>query len=190
MGRAGRDGGESTCMLLYSKKDKGLHSYFIRQSEASDTNISQRWRALDAIISFAEGGECRHAGILTYFRDSQRIRECGHCDTCAPDSTRRVSTPSAALVTWTKKSSKKRKTVDQGPLDREEELRAEILKDWRKRYADEHDIPAFLVFSNKTLHELAKRNPQNLEELEAVHGFGPHKIEHLGQLVLEQLEGC
>src|SRR6185312_4576453 len=34
MGRAGRDGLESTCLLLYAKKDKGLHSYFIRQSDA------------------------------------------------------------------------------------------------------------------------------------------------------------
>ena len=67
MGSAGRDGKDSTCLLLYSKKDKGLHSYFIQQSDASSAIVNRRWRALDIITQFAEGGECRHSGILTYF---------------------------------------------------------------------------------------------------------------------------
>ena len=46
---------------------------------------------------------------------------------------------------------------EDGPLSPEETLRMEVLREWRKAYADENDIPAFLVFSNKTLRELAVR---------------------------------
>ena len=69
-------------------------------------------------------------------------------------------------------------------------LRLEVLRAWRKQYADENDIPAFLVFSNRTLEDLARKNPTNLSELEQVYGFGEHKVEHLGALVLEQLANC
>ncbi len=198
MGRAGRDGKNSTCLLLYSKRDKGLHSYFIQQSEADPASIKRRWRALDTMIQYVEGGECRHAGILTYFKDSFRMKACGHCDICDPNSSRRVQplTPSQLVVTRT--ASPKSRTIAKvkdaadadAPLTSEEELRSEVLKEWRKQYAEDNDVPAFLVFSNKTLRDLARKNPQCLQDLEKVYGIGEHKIEHLGALILEQLAHC
>ncbi len=181
IGRAGRDGKESTCLLLYSKKDKGLHSYFIQKSPEG-AHVKQRWRALETIVRYVEGGECRHAGILTYFRDSMRIKACGHCDTCSPDSARRVRSPQFISA-----KKKKSSVIVEGPLSTEEALRAEVLKDWRRNYADEKDIPAFLVFSNRTLTAIAKSNPSSLTELREVYGMGDHKVEHLGDLILGQL---
>lgn len=193
MGRAGRDGKDSTCLLLYSKQDKGLHAYFIQKAEAEveAAYIKSRWRALDTIVQFAEGGECRHAGILTYFRDSRRLKGCGHCDICEPKSSRKVDRTSARFVERVvrRKKPKKDKDLD-SPLSAEEEVRVDVLRTWRKEYAEQKDIPAFLVFSNKTLHHLARKKPQTLSELEQIHGMGPHKIEHLGAMILEQLEGC
>jgi ATP-dependent DNA helicase RecQ len=192
IGRAGRDGKESTCLLLYSKKDKGLHSYFITQSESDPATVKRRWRALDTIVQYAEGGECRHAGILTYFRDSFRLKVCGHCDVCQPNSSLRIVPNPAVFFPETKKKKTpalSKKEVP-GPLSANEQIRLEILRTWRKEYADEKDIPAFLVFSNKTLEDLARKNPSTLEELEAVYGFGPQKTEHLGPLVLERLAQC
>jgi ATP-dependent DNA helicase RecQ len=190
MGRAGRDGAESTCVLLYSKRDKGLHSYFITQSESDAAIARRRWRALDTMVSFCEGGECRHSGILTYFRDSFRLKSCGHCDTCAPTSTRKVAISYLSSEPTTKKSkpkSKKQAPTAARPLSSEELLRMEALREWRKAYAEEKDVPAFLVFSNRTLEDLARKNPRTLSELEKVHGFGPHKTEHLGDLILHSL---
>ncbi|MCB0351484.1 MAG: ATP-dependent DNA helicase RecQ [Bdellovibrionales bacterium] len=66
VGRAGRDGKHSTCLLTYSKKDKGLQSFFITNSEASAKIKAQRWSALNAMVQYAEGSECRHGDILTY----------------------------------------------------------------------------------------------------------------------------
>lgn len=191
IGRAGRDNEHSTCLLLYSKKDKGLHSYFITQSTADAATIKRRWNALNTIVEFAEGGECRHAGILTYFKDSFRIKACGHCDICDPDSERKVRAPEKVFEISKPSASKKRKKKGEDePLSSQEQIRYEMLREWRKNYAEKNDIPAFIVFSNKALRSLATKNPQTLDELRDVYGFGDHKVEHLGELVLEQLGNC
>ena len=104
MGRGGRDGLESTCLMLYSRKDKGLQGYFITSSEAPQEIKNARWRNLEALVNYSEGGECRHAEILTYYKDAQRIERCGHCDSCAPSSTRRVPQPPAAPVAFGRRS--------------------------------------------------------------------------------------
>lgn len=198
MGRAGRDGKPSTCLLLYSKKDKGLHSYFITKATLEPQYVNARWRALDTIVQFSEGGECRHAGILTYFKDSRRLKACGHCDICDPKSSRRISAPlyevtSATIArpsrtkTKTRKKAKAGKGFDDTALTSEEQLRYDVIREWRKAYADQHDTPAFIVFSNKTLHDIARKNPSNLIELEMIYGMGEHKVEHLGPALLAEL---
>ena len=75
-------------------------------------------------------------------------------------------------------------------LSGKDKIRWEVLREWRKQYADEHDVPAFVVFSDKTLRDLVQKNPTSLADLGAVYGFGAYKVEHLGALVLEQLGWC
>jgi ATP-dependent DNA helicase RecQ len=101
MGRAGRDGKLSRCLLLYAKRDKGLHSWFITQSKAEASVISRRWRAFESMTDFAEGTQCRHAAILRYFRDSKQLQRCGHCDMCTPLSDWVV--PEVSIVSSSKK---------------------------------------------------------------------------------------
>ena len=45
--------------------------------------------------------------------------------------------------------------------------------------------PAFTIFNDKTLTDLVKKRPRNIDELLAVHGIGPAKAEKLGQDLLE-----
>jgi ATP-dependent DNA helicase RecQ len=192
MGRAGRDGREARCLLLYSRKDRSLQSYFINQSGADARVISAKWRALDAMSLFAEGGECRHAGILTYFRDSERGRRggnCSHCDICAPRSNWLVPSAAKEVKAAQAKTKLRRLASDRSEKleSGEAELRAEVLRDWRKTYASENDIAAFIVFSNRTLIDLANKNPKSLSELRRVHGFGDHKVGALGEKVLSLL---
>ena len=189
MGRAGRDGKMSRCLLLYSKRDRGLQSFFIQQSKAEPRVISSKWRALDAMVQFAEGGECRHAGILTYFRDSERIKRCGHCDICSPLSDLLIPVEPARPKTFTTKVRKKKFTTDRSEKleTPEAELRAEIMREWRKNYADENDIPPFMVFSNRTLIDLCNRNPQTLDQLRGIYGFGEAKTTAVGDRILADL---
>jgi ATP-dependent DNA helicase RecQ len=166
MGRAGRDGMDSTCLLLYAKKDKGLQAYFITQSDAPKEVINQRWRALDTMVQFAEGGECRHAGILTYFKDTQRLEACGHCDVCDAGSHRKIVRSNLnsflSRVVLRKGKEKSKKTPrDQTPLSELEQLRYEIIREWRHNYAKKRDMPPFIIFSNKTLFDIIKKDPKN-----------------------------
>jgi len=188
VGRAGRDGGDSTCLLLYAKRDRGLQSFFIRESSAPVEIKNARWRSLDAIIQYAEGGECRHAGILTYFKDADRIQSCGHCDVCDPLSPRKIAltfaVPVPARAPLGKGKTKEKKSRFERiatPLSAEESVRMKAIKDWRLEYARAQDMPAFLVFSNRTLEDLARKAPGSLSELEDVYGLGPQKIEAFGK---------
>jgi ATP-dependent DNA helicase RecQ len=197
VGRAGRDGESSTCLMLYSKKDKGLHSYFIRNSDAPPEIIQHRWNALDTIVQYAEGGECRHAGILTYFRDTQRINRCGHCDICFPASERRVESveelKNILLVSQKKKKKKSVSSSSARPLTPEEQLRLEVIREWRLEYARERDLPAFLIFSNRTLTDLAKLDPAELKsssDLDSIYGLGDKKIQVFGKELLKCLSEC
>ena len=68
------------------------------------------------------------------------------------------------------------------------EVRASVLKDWRKKYANEKDIAAFIVFSNKTLTDLANKNPSSLSALLKIYGLGPQKVEMFGADILAELD--
>lgn len=185
MGRAGRDGKDSTCLLLYSKKDKGLQSFFIQSSEATEEIKSNRWRNLDALVEYSEGSECRHSEILTYFRDSQRVPKCGHCDNCLPHSDRKINfTYKPALNAKTKSTKATKSKQIENDLSVEQEYRFQQLKEWRRQKAKELDVPAFIVFGDQTLKNLAIKVPQNETELLSVHGIGESKVKSFGKDIL------
>ena len=62
-----------------------------------------------------------------------------------------------------------------------------LLKDWRKRKAKELDVAAFMVLSDKTLRDLAEKNPRSREKLREVYGIGDQKLEAFGTEVLAEL---
>ncbi len=185
MGRAGRDGQSSTCVLLYSKKDKGLQSYFIQTSTAPKAIKDSKWRNLDSLIAYCEAGECRHSEILTYYKDSQRIRRCGHCDVCDPQSKRKIIKPLKKQMPV--HLLKKRKAPETSVLDGNEEFRFQDLRKWRKTKATELDLPAFVIFGDQTLKELAQKNPQSLDQLSDIYGIGEAKLEKFGRDLLKVL---
>lgn len=190
MGRAGRDGNHSTCLMLYAKKDKGLQSYFIQNSVAEKKIKDLRWRNLEALVNYSEGSECRHAEILTYYKDSQRLKKCGHCDICDPNSDRKILNIQKAPIQnlFKKLTQKKSKEKDLTLLTPEEEHRFQLLREWRKAKAQELDVPAFIVFGDKTLRELAKKNPFRIEDLKEINGIGDSKFEKFGIDIIEVLK--
>ena len=59
----------------------------------------------------------------------------------------------------------------------------------RARLARRQGIPAYAVFSDKTLRELAVVRPRTLEELKSVSGIGDAKARKYGKQVLEEIGG-
>ncbi len=102
--------------------------------------------------------------------------------------------PKPAEVTRAAAKPRLRKKASREPAmeidSPEAEARALILRDWRKRFAKERDVPAFIIFSDKTLRDLASKNPRSLIDLEKVYGLGPAKIELFGGELLKELGQC
>jgi DNA helicase II / ATP-dependent DNA helicase PcrA len=61
------------------------------------------------------------------------------------------------------------------------------LKEWRASRARQDEIPAYVIFHNTTLAEIAERQPRTLGELALVAGVGPAKLERYGEEVLRVL---
>ncbi|HEX2206126.1 MAG TPA: RecQ family ATP-dependent DNA helicase [Longimicrobium sp.] len=61
------------------------------------------------------------------------------------------------------------------------------LRALRTELAKEQELPAYCVFADKTLVELAKRHPRSLVEMRRVPGIGPAKIEKYGEAFLQIL---
>jgi RecQ family ATP-dependent DNA helicase len=81
-GRAGRDGLPSRCVLLASGQDKGLHVYFINQTEDEDAK-SQKWAQYRAVWGYVDGEGCRRVAILRHFGDrAAPVSEGRCCDAC------------------------------------------------------------------------------------------------------------
>lgn len=62
------------------------------------------------------------------------------------------------------------------------------LKALRRELAAEHNVPAYVVFSDATLIDMAHLRPQSLEQMAAVNGVGPKKLETFGSVFLDLLK--
>ncbi len=63
----------------------------------------------------------------------------------------------------------------------------EKLREWRGATAKEQGVPAYVVFHDATLREIATRKPTSLAQLGAIGGIGENKLAKYGEQVLEVL---
>lgn len=80
IGRAGRDGLRSDCLLLYSRSDKQKIQYFINQKEGKEKEVAEKH--LKDLMSYMETDECRRKPLMKYFGETYEKEECGMCDNC------------------------------------------------------------------------------------------------------------
>ena len=79
-GRAGRDGLEAECCLLYTGGDYGRWRAILEGSDSEPTEGA--WRSLQAMQEFAGSVVCRHSSLVEYFGQSLDGDNCGACDVC------------------------------------------------------------------------------------------------------------
>jgi DNA helicase-2/ATP-dependent DNA helicase PcrA len=94
-------------------------------------------------------------------------------------------------VTWSGKPSRFLAELDlrapaPTPVEPDDPL-YESLKRWRLETAKAEAKPAYVIFHNSTLAEIVRRSPRTREELAAVPGVGPAKLERYGDAVLAAL---
>ncbi|MFI4963064.1 MAG: RQC domain-containing protein, partial [Legionellales bacterium] len=63
----------------------------------------------------------------------------------------------------------------------------EVLRSLRRKLAEEENKPPFMIFSDATLHEMARIKPKTLDQLLTVSGVGQHKLTHYGPHFLKTL---
>ena len=76
------------------------------------------------------------------------------------------------------------------PLDADATERFTALKAWRAEVAREHNLPAYVVFHDATLAEMARAQPQSLDDIAQISGVGAKKLEAYGREILQVLQGC
>ncbi|OGC02917.1 ATP-dependent DNA helicase RecQ [candidate division KSB1 bacterium RBG_16_48_16] len=80
IGRAGRDGLRSHCLLLFGYADLSKIRYFLDQKPDPERRIA--YQHLDALVAFAESQQCRRLPLLQYFGEEYHEPNCSMCDNC------------------------------------------------------------------------------------------------------------
>ncbi len=184
IGRAGRDGKPSTCVLLYSWAD--VMSWDRLLDDAEPEVAEWQRRQVRALHRFAEGDGCRHRRLVGHFGEAAGA--CGDaCDCCTG-----LDVLAAAPAVHGGKRPRRGGRADAlPPDDGDDALDAEVaslfeqLRAWRGREARARGVPAYVVFPDATLLELARLRPRDWEELATVKGVGPRKLADFGEAVLE-----
>ncbi len=84
-----------------------------------------------------------------------------------------------------KKSKSNTPTIDLS--DRDSKLLAELKKK-RLELAKERGVPAYVIFPDKTLEDMAQRRPATLEAFERVRGVGQSKLKKFGEIFIAVIE--
>ena len=103
----------------------------------------------------------------------------------APESTGRRGSKSSRARTGTRTGSAR--GVAEAQLDAAGQQRFAALKRWRAEVAREHNLPAYVVFDNASLAEMARRQPATLLELGEISGVGAKRLEAYGLEILRVL---
>ena len=277
IGRAGRDGLPSECILFFSYGDGQILQKFIEDSQADEVFKNVQRAKLSRMLEYGAATSCRTNFILSYFGE-HRSDNCGHCDNCMHpprsfDGTIIAQKALSAVVrmkqqtgtnmlvdvlrgsnrkdiqqlgfhkiktfgtgsdisrdTWLSFISQlinqgfieidftdnnKLKVTEIGKLVLFKGLKVKLsqvqlfsskaapkkskkllfeeglmgsLKKLRKEIAQSEGVPAYVVFNDQTLQEMAAEKPLHLEQLAQISGVGKHKLNKYGEIFLKILQ--
>lgn len=184
-GRAGRDGAQAECILLYMPSDVFTIKYLIENSEPNDELTNEQQEAIrkkdiqrmNAMIGYCNSSGCLRNYMLGYFGERRR-EGCGACSGCVerelkvrkPLPVKKQSTAAPQRVISTASESEKLFSA---------------LKSMRLRIARENSLPPYIVFSDNTLKDICRVLPLTMDRLLDVNGIGKQKAEKYGRAVIE-----
>jgi ATP-dependent DNA helicase RecQ len=200
IGRAGRDGLASECFLFYSWADVKLHERFLEGIDDPELR-RQKHAGTVGLYRLVEAETCRHQAILAHFGED--MEPCGaSCDVCSgvtmAERVERVRTlargrrgGAAAGRGGAREDDAGpwRGSADATPRSDGADLLFDRLRELRREIADRQGVPAYVVFSDRTLREMAEARPGTEDELLDVSGVGPAKLARYGERFLRAIRG-
>ncbi len=156
---------------------------------------------LEAVQKYAYTKACRRGFVLRYFGDPAARSKCEGCDNCLGIA--RTREPARARERGVPKSvrggrGRSARTIatgaevthaDEITLTAIEEILLASLKEKRREIAREDNVPPYIVFSDRTLADMALRKPASLEALAGVRGVGEMKLARYGEKFLAVIRG-
>lgn len=193
-GRAGRDGDPARCTLLYSGTDVRTIRFFIEKEQEADNGLPADVKAeaarkaeerLKYMTFYSTTPRCLRGFILNYFGEQAPAR-CGSCSCClaAQAAAEAASMPAAPV----KPARRRPAAAESESLTEFEEKLLAGLYALRKRLAGKQNLPAYMVFNDATLREMARKKPLSLDELLNITGVGEKKAARYGVEFLRLIE--
>ena len=81
-GRAGRDGEESECYLLFSQQDIQLQKFLIEETSLDSKKREQEYHKLNQMVMYCHTEKCLQSYIIEYFDHHSQTIPCGKCSSC------------------------------------------------------------------------------------------------------------
>jgi len=141
---------------------------------------------LDAMQQYAYLRNCRRGFVLRYFGDPAARPRCEGCDNCLGTHVAGSRTPQQSK---TKGPAKSRRAdvppaMDEPVIDGANGALLDRLRTLRRALAQEQQVPAYVIFPDRTLAEIAVRRPRTPAALADIRGVGPTKLERYGERFL------
>ncbi len=185
IGRAGRDGLGSDCIVYYSWADVIGYDSFLSGIEDPELRDETRRKTVE-LFNLLDRRSCRHQAACAYF--DEKLEPCGgSCDICTGVDVGDLVGSARGVAGLPAAASKRGGASNAPELDDESSERFERLRALRKRLAAAENVPPYIVFSDAVLRHLASLRPSNDEQLLRVPGIGPAKLERYGEAFLEEL---
>ena len=152
---------------------------------------------VDAVQRYAYTEKCRRGFLLRYFGDPAARDKCEGCDICLGTHKKESDSEVTPKYTREPRPPRARRADGRAPMtdDRSDSVDLTAadptvvgaLRTLRGALAREEKVPAYVIFPDRTLAELAVRRPRSLDALSAVHGVGPARLEKYGERLLAVL---
>ncbi|MEK6918670.1 MAG: ATP-dependent DNA helicase RecQ [Nanoarchaeota archaeon] len=191
IGRAGRDGLESDCIMFYSNSDKRKHEYFIDMMTDRE-KAAHATTKMEEVMSYCEEEGCRRKHILKYFGENYKEENCQACDKCIESEkpqksikeTKKEKVYKGRFSPFEEITIKKETNIFEEKFDKELFEKLRLL---RKQLANQRNVPPFVIFSDVTLREMSTSMPKNEEELLEINGVGQQKLKDFGDFFIEEI---